>query len=97
MADHDAHGPAIALITRDLARARDDGADDDRTARHILTDLMGAGWRRVIEPPPAPRPPVPPPAEFVAALAAIHRHADHGPDVTCRPAGNGLCEPAPAP
>lgn len=23
----------------------------------------------------------------------IVRHAEHGPDVTCRPAGNGLCEP----
>ena len=26
----------------------------------------------------------------------VQRHADHGPDVACRPAGSGLCEPAPA-
>ncbi len=24
---------------------------------------------------------------------AVQRHAGHGADVTCRPAGNGLCEP----
>lgn len=24
----------------------------------------------------------------------VQRHADHGPEVTCRPAGNGLCVPA---
>src|SRR5712664_1899370 len=72
MADHDACGPAIALITRVLARARADGADDEVTARHILTALLGAGWRRVIEPPPPPGgPAVPPTAEFLAARAAI--------------------------
>lgn len=27
--------------------------------------------------------------------AVIVRHADHGPEVICRPAGHGLCEPAP--
>jgi hypothetical protein len=50
----DPHGPAIALITRTLARARDDGADDDWTARSILAALEGHGWRQRIEPPPVP-------------------------------------------
>ena len=47
MADHDAHGPAVALITRVLARARDDNADDDWTARSILAEvLVDHGQRR---------------------------------------------------
>jgi hypothetical protein len=72
MTDHDAHGPAIALITRVLARARDGSADDEVTARHILTALIGHGWRRAIEPPPGPGgPATPPTAEFLAARAAI--------------------------
>ena len=25
----------------------------------------------------------------------IVRHADHDPGIACRPAGHGLCEPAP--
>ena len=54
MPDHDPHGPAIGVIVRQLARARGDGADDDFTARTILTALIGHGWRRSIEPPPAP-------------------------------------------
>lgn len=74
MTDHDAHGPAIALITRALARARDDGADDEVTARHILTALQGHGWRQRIEPPPAAVTPVPATAEFLAARAAIQPH-----------------------
>jgi hypothetical protein len=45
---------SIAVITRVLARARDDGADDEVTARHILTALGGLGWRQRIEPPPVP-------------------------------------------
>jgi hypothetical protein len=24
---------------------------------------------------------------------ALLRHADHDPEIVCRPAGNGLCEP----
>jgi hypothetical protein len=52
MTDHDVHGPAIGVIVRQLARARDDGADDDFTARTILQALIGHGWRQRIEPPP---------------------------------------------
>lgn len=74
MPDHDAHGPAVTLITRVLARARDDDADDDWTARSILAALIGHGWRLRIEPPPAPVTPVPATAEFLAARAAIHQH-----------------------
>ena len=29
----------------------------------------------------------------IVAPETIARHASHGPEVTCRPAGNGLCEP----
>ena len=54
MADHDPYGPAVGVIVRQLARARDDGADDDFTARTILTALIGHGWRQRIEPPPVP-------------------------------------------
>jgi hypothetical protein len=69
MADHEA---AVAAITRVLARARDDGADDDITARHILTALVGHGWRVTnAQPAPAGAPPAPPTAEFLAARAAI--------------------------
>jgi hypothetical protein len=94
VADHDAHGPAISVITRVMARARDDSADDEVTARHILTALIGHGWRLTnAQPAPPAGPAVPATAEFRAARAAIERHADHGADVTCRPAGNGLCEP----
>jgi hypothetical protein len=72
MADHDAHGPAVTAITRVLARARDDGADDEVTARHILTALMGAGWRLTnAQPAPAGGAVVPPTEEFLAARAAI--------------------------
>lgn len=63
---------SLAVIIRALARARDDGADDEVTARHILTALAGLGWRQRIEPPPLPRAePVPATAEFLAARAAI--------------------------
>ena len=48
----DPHGPAIGVIVRQLARARDQGADDDFTARSILQALIGHGWRARIEPPP---------------------------------------------
>lgn len=60
---------SIAAVARVLARA--EGADGEVTARHILTALTGLGWRRVIEPPPAPVTPVPATAEFLAARAAI--------------------------
>ena len=69
-ADHD--GPAIAAITRVLARAHDDGADDEVTARHILTALTGHGWRLTnAQPAPAGGPVSPPTDEFLAARAAI--------------------------
>ena len=79
MTDHGAHGPAVTLITRVLARARDDGADDDWPARAVLTALMGHGWRRAIEPPPAAVTPVPATAEFLAARAAIQQHEGSTP------------------
>ena len=60
MADHDVHGPAIGVIVRTMARARDDGADDDATARHILIALIGHGWRLRIEPKPPPGGPATP-------------------------------------
>lgn len=63
---------SIAAVARVLARA--EGADGEVTARHILTALTGLGWRRVIEPPPAPRAhPVDPVTN--AALAAKARAA----------------------
>jgi hypothetical protein len=62
---------SLAVITRVRARARGDGADDEVTARHILTALGGLGWRQRIEPPPPRAEPVPATAEFLAARAAI--------------------------
>ena len=70
MSDHDVHGPAIGVVVRVLARARDDGADDDATARHILTALIGHGWRLRIEPKPPPGgPATPATAEWKAIRA----------------------------
>ena len=72
MADHDVHGPAIGVIVRTMAWARENGADDDATARHILTALIGHGWRLRIEPKPPPGgPATPATAEWKAARAAI--------------------------
>jgi hypothetical protein len=31
----------------------------------------------------------------VAAMAVV-KHSDHAPELICRPAGNGLCEPLSA-
>lgn len=50
---------SLAVITRALARARDDGADDEVTALCILQALIGRGWRQRIEPPPPRAEPVP--------------------------------------
>ena len=69
----DPTAPAVTAITRVLQRARDDGADDDWTARSILAALTGHGWRRVIEPAPAGGAVVPPTQEFLAARAAIEK------------------------
>ena len=61
---------SLAVIVRALARARDDRADDEVTARHILTALAGLGWRQRIEPPPPPRAePVPATEEWKAIRA----------------------------
>lgn len=37
----------------------------------------------------------PRPAAAGDARSSVMRHADHDPALPCRPAGNGLCEPAP--
>ena len=72
MADHDPYGPAVGVIVRQLARARDQEADDDFTARAILQALMARGWRQAIEPPPVQATAaVPPTDEWKAARAAI--------------------------
>ena len=34
-------------------------------------------------------------AEETGGEPVIVRHADHDPEIACRPAGHGLCEPAP--
>lgn len=61
---------SLAVIIRVLARARDDGADGEVTARHILTALAGLGWRQRIEPPPTPGvTPVPATAEWKSIRA----------------------------
>jgi hypothetical protein len=60
---------SIAVIVRQLARARGGGADDEVTARHILQALTGLGWRQRIEPPPPRAEPVPATAAWKAIRA----------------------------